>query len=86
MAQLYIPDINDELAQAYLNASKEQQQRVKQIVEEAITRWMQTPNSPPTPKRRLLQKGSQMPFNPFKAVKMNGKGPSASEMVIQDRE
>ncbi|HAI68268.1 MAG TPA: hypothetical protein DCM38_02400 [Gammaproteobacteria bacterium] len=84
MASLYIHDINEPLAQTYLKASKEEQLKIKRIVEEALTRCMQTP--PASFKRRLLQKGSQTPFKPFKAVKMKGKGPSALEMVIQGRE
>jgi len=36
-----------------------------------------------TPK--LIKVGDQKPFKPFMAVKMKGEGPTASEMVIQDR-
>jgi len=36
-------------------------------------------------KPRLLKIGRRRPCNPFKAVKMKGKGPTASEMVISDR-
>ena len=62
MAQLYIHDIGDELAQAYLNASKAEQQQIKQSVEDAIACWIQTSKSP----QRWLQKGNQTPFKPFK--------------------
>jgi hypothetical protein len=33
----------------------------------------------------LIKTGKHGPFKPFNAIKMKGKGPSASEMVIQDR-
>ncbi len=76
MAILQIPEISDQLVQAYTNASKEE---LKQMEEQTITAWTQTPPG------RWLQRGSHKPFKPFKAVKMRGEGPSASEMVIQDR-
>jgi hypothetical protein len=81
MATLHIHDLNDQLVQAYTSASKEQQQKVKQMIEEAITTGTQSA----TPWRRLLQRGTQKPFKPFKAITMKGEGPTASEMVIQDR-
>jgi hypothetical protein len=36
-------------------------------------------------KPRLLKKGKHRPFKPFKAIRMTGEGPAASEMVIQGR-
>jgi len=36
-------------------------------------------------KPQLLKVGKRKPFKPFKAIKMKGHGPTASEMVIQDR-
>ena len=36
-------------------------------------------------KFQLLKVGKRKPFKPFKAIKMRGHGPLASEMVIQDR-
>lgn len=33
----------------------------------------------------LIKTGKHGPFKPFNAIKMKGKGPSASEMVIHDR-
>lgn len=36
-------------------------------------------------KPKLLQVGKRKPFKPFKAVKMTGNGPTASEMVLNDR-
>ena len=36
-------------------------------------------------KGRLIKTGKHRPFKPFNAIKMKGKGPSASEMVIMDR-
>jgi len=85
MTQISLSDVNDELAKVYCNASKKEQQKIKQIVEDAIVRLMQPPNFP-TPKRRLLQKGERRPFKPFKAITMKGEGPSALEMVIQGRD
>lgn len=34
---------------------------------------------------QLLMVGQHRPFKPFKAIKMKGKGPTASEMVVRDR-
>ncbi len=34
---------------------------------------------------RLLKDGKPRRFKPFKAIKMMGEGPTASEMVIRDR-
>ena len=42
MAVLYFNDVNEQVAQAYLNAPLPQQQRVKRILEEAILLWMDT--------------------------------------------
>jgi hypothetical protein len=81
MATLHIHDLNDQLVQAYTGASKEQQHKVKQMIEDAITTGTQFA----TPPGRWLQRGTQKPFKPFKAVTMRGEGPTASEMVIQDR-
>jgi hypothetical protein len=36
-------------------------------------------------KPQLLKIGKHKPFKPFKAIKMTGQGPTASEMVIRDR-
>lgn len=36
-------------------------------------------------KRNLLKVGKNRPFKPFKPIKMMGKGPTASEMVIEGR-
>lgn len=36
-------------------------------------------------KPKLLQAGKHQPFKPFHAIRMAGDGPTASEMVIQDR-
>ena len=36
-------------------------------------------------KRNLLKVGRHKPFRPFKAIKMKGKGLTASEMVVRDR-
>jgi len=36
-------------------------------------------------KPNLLKIGKQRPFKPFKAIRMTGSGPTASESVIQDR-
>jgi hypothetical protein len=33
----------------------------------------------------LIKTGKHGPFKPFNAIKMKGKGLTASEMVIQDR-
>ena len=33
----------------------------------------------------LIKTGKQGPFKPFNAIKMKGKGLTASEIVIQDR-
>lgn len=35
---------------------------------------------------RLLKVGKHRPFRPFKAVRMTGPGPTASEMVSRGRE
>jgi hypothetical protein len=35
MTQISLSDVNDELAKAYCNASKKEQQKIKQIVEDA---------------------------------------------------
>ena len=42
MAVLHVNDVNEQVAQAYLNAPLAQQQRVKRILEEAILLWMDT--------------------------------------------
>jgi len=34
---------------------------------------------------RLLKVGKHRPFKPFKAIRMSGTGPTASEMVTQGR-
>lgn len=34
---------------------------------------------------RLLKVGKHRPFRPFRAIRMTGDGPTASEMVIQGR-
>ncbi len=34
---------------------------------------------------QLLKIGQHNPFKPFNAIKMKGKGPTASEIVIKDR-
>jgi hypothetical protein len=44
MTQISLFDVNDELAKTYRNASKKEQQKIKQIVEDAIVRLMQPPN------------------------------------------
>jgi hypothetical protein len=36
-------------------------------------------------KPRLLRAGKHRPFKPFKAIKMEGEGPTASQMVVEDR-
>ena len=36
-------------------------------------------------KGNLIKTGKHGPFKPFNAIKMKGKGLTASEMVIQDR-
>lgn len=45
MATLQLQEINDKVAQAYINSSERQQQRLKRIVEEVILFW--TEISPP---------------------------------------
>jgi len=45
MATLQLEDINEKVAQAYINSSEKQQQRLKRIVEEVILFW--TEISPP---------------------------------------
>ncbi|WP_083234176.1 DUF433 domain-containing protein [Candidatus Marithrix sp. Canyon 246] len=45
MATLQLQDINEKVAQAYINSSERQQQRLKLIVEEVILFW--TEISPP---------------------------------------
>ncbi|EDN69098.1 protein containing DUF433 [Beggiatoa sp. PS] len=42
MAVLHVNDVNEQVAQAYLNAPLAQQQRVKRILEKAILLWMDT--------------------------------------------
>jgi type III restriction enzyme len=44
MAVLHFNDVNEQIAQAYLNAPLSQQQRLKRILEEAILLWMDTSN------------------------------------------
>jgi len=34
----------------------------------------------------LLKQGEKRPFKPFMPIQMTGEGPTASEMVIQDRD
>lgn len=43
--------------------------------------------APPTGSQKpgLLQVGTQTPFKPFQPIKMIGPGPTASEMVIEQR-
>lgn len=36
-------------------------------------------------KETLLKSGDPKPFKPFKAVRLSGQGPSASEMVLEGR-
>ncbi len=45
MATIQLQEINDKVAQAYINSSEKQQQRLKRIVEEVILFW--TEISPP---------------------------------------
>ena len=89
MATLTIHQIDDHLAQTYLNASDDQQQQVKRVVEGILLLMagtlMQT-STASGPVRRLLKKGNLQPFRPFQAVTMKGEGPTAAEMVIQDRD
>ncbi len=85
MTQITLSEVNDDLAKTYRNASKEEQQKIKLIVEDAIVRLFQPPNFT-IPKRRLLQKGKRGSLKSFKAITMRGEGLSALEMVIQGRE
>lgn len=34
---------------------------------------------------KLLKTGKHRPFKPFKAIRMKGEGPTASQMVVEDR-
>ena len=36
-------------------------------------------------KSKLLKAGKRRPFKPFKAIRMKGEGPTASQMVVGDR-
>ena len=36
-------------------------------------------------KPKLLKAGKHRPFKPFKAIRMKGEGPTASQMVVEDR-
>ena len=36
-------------------------------------------------KPKLLKAGKHRPFKPFKAIIMKGEGPTASQMVVEDR-
>lgn len=36
-------------------------------------------------KPKLLKTGKNRPFKPFKAIRMKGEGPTASQMVVEDR-
>ena len=36
-------------------------------------------------KPKLLKAGKRRPFKPFKAIRMKGEGPTASQMVVEDR-
>jgi len=49
MATLHIHDVSDQIARAYLNVPKEQQQRLKRILEETISLCTEASSSPATP-------------------------------------
>ena len=34
---------------------------------------------------KIVKAGKRRPFKPFKAIRMKGEGPTASQMVIEDR-
>jgi len=36
-------------------------------------------------KLKLQKTGKHRPFKPFKAIRMKGEGPTASQMVVEDR-
>ena len=36
-------------------------------------------------KPKLLKAGKRRPFKPFKAIRMKDEGPTASQMVVEDR-
>lgn len=36
-------------------------------------------------KPKLLKAGKHRPFKPFKAIRMKGEGPTASQMVVENR-
>ena len=48
MATLHIHDVSEQIARAYLNVPKEQQQRLKRILEETLYLWTEASGSPAT--------------------------------------
>lgn len=58
------------------------------VVQQAVWHYKQHTEKPSDMRKRkakFLKIGKQRPFKPFNAIKMAGKGPTASEMVMQDR-
>jgi hypothetical protein len=80
--------VDHETLEIITSLAKELHTSETDVVQQAVRRYVQQTGKKSRAQRRkpkLLQVGKQCPFKPFKAIKMVGKGPTASEMVIQDR-
>ena len=86
MAILQISNVSDSVAQLYTNASAEEQRQLAKVVEEILV-LLNRAKAPTTESIRSPNndKPRRNPFGPFKAIKLRGEGPTASEMVIQAR-
>ncbi|MCP4696888.1 MAG: hypothetical protein GY862_08580 [Gammaproteobacteria bacterium] len=86
MATLHITGVSHQVINTYAGAPKDEQDKIKRAIEGVILRRAQPFEREAQLSKKLLQKGKCTPFLDFKAIKMTGTGPTASEMVIQDRE
>ncbi len=78
MATLQL-EVNEPLVQLYTNATDEQKQHVARVMANVL--MLLSNNTTKQVKNLPLNDA----FKPFNAIQMKGKGPTALEMVIQDR-
>ena len=72
-------EMTEPIVQWYTNATHEQKQHITQVVTDILILLSNHSTKPvknPTP---------HLAFKPFNAIQMKGTGPTASEIVIQDR-
>jgi hypothetical protein len=80
--------VDHETLEIITSLAKELHTSEMDVVQQAVRRYVQQTRKKAGARKRkpkLLQVGKQRPFKPFKAIKMIGNGPTASEMVLQDR-